>query len=120
MLGSVDGFDFIVGGFLNNDRSDGPMGSSFRAFAVGPPLAVPVTEHVENKNRAVFGQIGVNLTERLKLYLGGRYSWHRVHACGGGANGDPPTPATGYFSRADSDPQAPHGLHPGLGRFTKQ
>src|SRR3546814_283725 len=103
ILGSFDGFDFIVGGFLNNDRSDGPMGSSFRAFAVGPQLAVPVTAHVENKNRAVFGQIGVNLTERLKLNLGGRYSWDRVNACGGGAIGDPPTPATGYFSRADCE-----------------
>src|SRR3546814_13555652 len=103
MLGSVDGFDFIVGGFLNNDRSDGPMGSSFRAFAVGPPLAVPVTAHVENKNRAVFGQIGVNLTERLKSNLCGRFSLDRVNACDVGANGDPPTPATRYYSRAEFD-----------------
>src|SRR3546814_17351132 len=103
MLGSVDGFDFIVGGFLNNDRSDGPMGSSFRAFAVGPQLAVPVTAHVENKNRAVFGQIGVNLTERLKLHLGGRSSWARVNACGRGAVGHSSPPGTGPFLGADRE-----------------
>src|SRR3546814_2217686 len=58
ILGSFDGFDFIVGGFLNNDRSDGPMGSSFRAFAVGPQLAVPVTAPGEHKNRAGVGKFG--------------------------------------------------------------
>src|SRR3546814_1670490 len=74
------------------------------------PYTTLFRSHVENKNRAVFGQIGVNLTERLKLNLGGRYSWDRANACGGGAIGDPPTPATGYFSRADCDAQAALGL----------
>src|SRR3546814_5233958 len=36
-------------------------------------------------------------------------------ACGGGAIGDPPTPATGYFSRADCDAQAALGLADGVG-----
>src|SRR3546814_11690549 len=79
------------------------------------PYTTLFRSHVENKNRAVCGQIGVNLTERLKLNLGGRYSWDRANACGGGAIGDPPTPATGYFSRADCDAQAALGLADGVG-----
>src|SRR3546814_5773003 len=78
-----EGFDFIVGGFLSHDRSAGAMGSTFRAFAVGDVPGVPVTAHVENKNYAIYGQVGVNITEKLKLNLGGRYSWDKVNACGG-------------------------------------
>lgn len=115
ILGSFDGFDFILGGFLNHDRSDGPMGSSFRAFALGAVQAVPVSAHVENKNRAVFAQVGVNLTEKLKLTVGGRYSWDRVNACAGGAIGNPPVQPEGYFSRSDCDAQAALGLPDGVG-----
>src|SRR3546814_8173767 len=65
VLGKFEGFDFIVGGFLSHDRSAGAMGSTFRAFAVGDVPGVPVTAHVENKNYDIYGQVGVNITEKL-------------------------------------------------------
>src|SRR3546814_14482125 len=42
-----------------------PHRSTFRAFAVGDVPGVPVTAHVENKNYAIYGQVGVNITEKL-------------------------------------------------------
>src|SRR3546814_17084329 len=73
VLGKFEGFDFIVGGFLSHDRSAGAMGSTFRAFAVGDVPGVPVTAHVENKNYVIYGQVGVNITEKLTLNFCGRY-----------------------------------------------
>ncbi len=82
LLGDFGRFNFIVGGFYNNDKPDGASGSQFTAFsATGPAPAV--TSHVRNKNWAVYGQIGYEITDKLKLNLGGRYSWDRVSACGG-------------------------------------
>jgi iron complex outermembrane receptor protein len=94
VLGTLfDGkLDWIVGGFYGHDKSAGPMGSNFKAFA---PVASPAnftSSHVENKNYAVFGQAGVDLsdlvTEGLKLNLGFRYSWDKVRACAGGVVAD--------------------------------
>src|SRR3546814_3506363 len=47
ILGSFDGFDFIVGGFLNNERYDGPMGSSFRSekHTSAPPLLMCILDY---------------------------------------------------------------------------
>lgn len=104
-LGEFDNFDFIIGGFYNHDRSDGPMGSTFRAFAAAPapgaplPDGIPVTAHVENENYAIFGQVGIGLTDTLTLNLGGRYSWDKVNACGGFFPG-------GYVERGACDAQA--------------
>jgi iron complex outermembrane receptor protein len=112
-LGQFDNFDFIVGGFYNHDRSNAPMGSTFRAFAAAPapgaalPAGIPVTAHVANKNYAVFAQVGVNLTEKLKLNVGGRYSWDKVNACGGFFAG-------GYVDRQACDAQAALGLIDGV------
>ncbi|MFD2138575.1 TonB-dependent receptor domain-containing protein [Novosphingobium resinovorum] len=38
---------------------------------------------MRNKNWAVYGQIGYEITDKLKLNLGARYSWDKVSACGG-------------------------------------
>ncbi|GGN52210.1 TonB-dependent receptor [Novosphingobium indicum] len=83
LLGEFSGFNFIVGVFYNNDKPDGPSGSQFTAFSVGSVPAPAVTAHVRNKNWAVYGQIGYEITEKLKLNLGARYSWDKVSACGG-------------------------------------
>lgn len=83
VLGDFGSFNFIVGGFYNNDKPDGASGSQFTAFSVGGVPAPAVTSHVRNKNWAVYAQIGYEITDKLKLNLGGRYSWDRVSACGG-------------------------------------
>lgn len=107
VLGEFDGFNFIVGGFYNNDRSTGPMGSNFRAFAVGDVDGVPVTAHVANKNYAVFGQVGIDLTDKLRFNVGARYSWDKVNACGGGI-------WSTYVDRETCDAQAVLGLIDGV------
>jgi iron complex outermembrane receptor protein len=107
VLGEFDGFNFIVGGFYNNDRSTGPMGSNFRAFAVGDVDGVPVTAHVANKNYAVFGQVGIDLTDKLRFNVGARYSWDKVNACGGGI-------WSTYVDRETCDAQAALGLIDGV------
>lgn len=107
ILGEFDGFNFIVGGFYNHDKSTGPMGSTFRAFAIGPASGVPVSAHVANTNYAIYSQVGINLTEKLKLTVGGRYSWDKVNACGGAIG-------TGYVDRAACDDIAGRGLIDGV------
>src|SRR3546814_14552925 len=42
-----------------------------------------VTAHYDNRNFAVFGQLGIDLTDRLKANIGARYSWDKTTACGG-------------------------------------
>ena len=86
-LGTFDRFNFIVGGFYNNDRPNGVSGSTFDAFTTpGAPASV-VTAHVRNKNYAVFAQGTYKLTDTLSVTAGGRYSWDRVSACGGAVPG---------------------------------
>lgn len=83
LLGDFNGFNFIAGVFYNNDKPAGASGSQFTAFSVGSVPAPAVTAHVRNKNWAVYGQIGYEITDKLKLNLGARYSWDKVSACGG-------------------------------------
>src|SRR3546814_14305224 len=73
----------IVCAFYNTDRPHGPSGNGFKAFQ---PAAAPtpnVTAHYDNRNFAVFGQLGIDLTDRLKANIGARYSWDKTTACGG-------------------------------------
>jgi iron complex outermembrane recepter protein len=109
VLGEFDGFNIIGGVFYNHDRSDGPSGSNFVAFAPSSTPASFVSSHVENKNYAVFTQIGIDLSEQLKLNVGGRYSWDRVNACGGGIFG------AQYVDRATCDEVAEQNLADGVG-----
>ncbi|MDB5685642.1 MAG: TonB-dependent receptor, partial [Rhizorhabdus sp.] len=82
-LGTIGRLNFIVGGFYNNDKPDGVSGSTFDAFTTpGTPASV-VTAHVENKNKALFGQVTYKITDKLSATGGLRYSWDKVSACGG-------------------------------------
>ena len=83
LLGSWNRFNFIVGGFYNNDKPDGVSGSTFDAFTTPGAAASVVTAHVRNKNYAVFGQATYKLTDALSATAGIRYSWDKVSACGG-------------------------------------
>lgn len=83
VLGDIGPVNFIFGVFYNKDQPNGPSGSQFTAFSVGGVPASAITAHVTNTNKAVFGQIGLSVTDRLTLNVGGRYSWDKVSACGG-------------------------------------
>lgn len=86
-LGEWDNFNFIVGGFYNNDKPAGVSGSTFDAFTTpGTPAAV-VTAHVRNKNYALFAQGNYSITDTLSATAGFRYSWDKVSACGGAVPG---------------------------------
>src|SRR3546814_6191381 len=78
-----DRLSFIFGAFYNHDKSFEPGGSHFIAFTSDPSSIPFTTSHVENKNKALYGQIGYKITDQLTLNLGGRYSWDNVSACGG-------------------------------------
>ncbi len=108
LLGDFDRFNFIIGVFYNNDKPDGPSGSQFTAFSVGGVPAPAVSAHVRNKNWAVYGQIGFEITDKLKLNIGGRYSWDKVSACGG-------TIGTDYVDEATCLDVAALGLADGVG-----
>ncbi len=86
-LGDFDGIEFIAGFFYSNDKSDGPSGSGFKAFAPVSRARPAVSVHYENTTYAVFGQVGIELTDQLSLDLGGRYSWDKVSSCGGSVPG---------------------------------
>jgi len=87
VLGDIGAIEFIVGGFYSHDQSDGPSGSGFKAFAAVATPRPAVTVHYENTSYAVFGQVGIDLTDRLSLDLGARYSWDEVNSCGGSVPG---------------------------------
>src|SRR3546814_6794234 len=97
------------------DKSFEPGGSHFIAFTSDPSSIPFTTSHVENKNKALYGQIGYKITDQLTLNLGGRYSWDNVSACGGSSLGNPPTPQNAYFTRAACEDQAALGLAEGVG-----
>jgi iron complex outermembrane receptor protein len=82
-----DRLSWIVGGFYNNDYSNGPAGSQFTAFSVGGVAAPAVTALVKDTNYALYGQLGYDMSDwllqGLSLNLGYRYSWDEVSACGG-------------------------------------
>nr|MEC6700755.1 TonB-dependent receptor [Sphingobium sp. SJ10-10] len=113
LLGDFGSFNFIVGAFYNNDKPDGPSGSQFTAFSVGGVPAPAVTAHVRNKNWAVYGQIGYEFTDKLKLNLGARYSWDKVSACGG-------TISTNYVDEATCLNTAALGLADGVGTVSNK
>lgn len=83
VLGDFDRVNFVAGIFYNQDKPNGPSGSQFTAFSVGAVPAPAVTSHVRNTNWAIFGQVGIDITDKLTFNLGGRYSWDKVSACGG-------------------------------------
>jgi iron complex outermembrane receptor protein len=110
VLGDFGAFNFIVGAYYNKDQSYGPSGSQFTAFSVGAIPAPPITAHVTNNNKAIFGQIGYKITDRLTFNAGGRYSWDKVSSCGG-LVGDGSAYATNAVCRA----QAATGALDGVG-----
>lgn len=110
VLGTLldDRLNFIVGGFYNHDKPEAPGGSNFIAFSVtGAPQFS--TSHVENKNKAIFGQIGYQLNDRLTLNLGARYTWDKVAGCGGSFGG------AGYVSFATCKQVGAQNLVDGIG-----
>src|SRR3546814_10139111 len=72
ILGDFEGFDIIVGAFYNNDRPHGPSGNGFKDFQTAAAHTPNVTANYDNRNFAVFGQIGIDLTDRLKANTGAR------------------------------------------------
>jgi iron complex outermembrane receptor protein len=108
-LGSWDKFNFIAGGFYNNDKPNGVSGSTFDAFTTpGTPASV-VTSHVRNKNYALFAQGTYKLTDTLSATAGFRYSWDKVSACGGAV------PGGVYVSDSDCRAVAATGALDGVG-----
>src|SRR5690606_27462053 len=110
-----DRVDWIVGGFYNNDKSaggdNGTQSDRFRFVGVSAAPSY-TSAHIENTNKALFGQIGLDLSDwtidGLKLNAGYRKSWDDVEACGGG---DP----SGYMSRATCEAVAAQNLPDGTG-----
>src|SRR5690606_31357486 len=110
-----DKIDWIVGAFYNNDKSaGGDNGSQSDRFRIVGLQALPsfTSAHVENTNKALFGQIGVDLSdwtiEGLKLNAGYRKSWDDVEACGGGST-------AGYMSPSTCESIAAQNLPDGTG-----
>lgn len=102
-------FNWIAGGFYSNANSDGPMGSSFRAFV---PISAPrsfTTAHVEVESYSAFAQIGWEFTPGLTLNLGGRYTWDKVRGCAGSVV------ANRYATRSECEAQAALNLADGTG-----
>ncbi|MEH6758561.1 MAG: TonB-dependent receptor [Parasphingorhabdus sp.] len=75
-----DGLNAILGFYYSVDGPDGASGSAFTQFS---PFGLNnfTTEHVKNRNVAVFGQVGIDLTDKLTLNIGGRYSWDKQSFC---------------------------------------
>ncbi len=91
LLGSYDRFNFVLGGFANWEKGyeHGPQ------FAFAPLVNAPVTTvfgAVNNKSEAAFGQVNFEVTSKLTLTGGLRYTKEtrqlvsRNHA--GGPRGD--------------------------------
>ncbi|MDB6063631.1 MAG: TonB-dependent receptor [Verrucomicrobiaceae bacterium] len=103
-----DKLDWIVGVFYNDDKAKDPNGSQsdeFRLVGIQPAPTF-VTANVENKNKAVFAQLGLDISDwtidGLKATLGGRYSKDNVYACGGGN-------ATHFMSESECEDVAKSG-----------
>ncbi len=94
LIGSALGgrMNWIVGGFYNHDWQGGPAGSQATVFSIGGVPGIATTVAVEDRNYAVYGQVGLNLSdwvaEGLTLNLGYRHSWDRIRSCGGSAGPD--------------------------------
>jgi iron complex outermembrane receptor protein len=90
VLGSAldDRLDYIAGLFYSRENGAGPAGRFFDQFdpqdasgtiRLNPPLGS--TLQPDNISKAVFAQIGYRITDKLKLNLGGRYTWDIVKIC---------------------------------------
>ncbi|MDB6060349.1 MAG: TonB-dependent receptor [Verrucomicrobiaceae bacterium] len=85
-----DKLDWITGLYYNNDHSAQPNGSQTDRFRYVGLSALPsyTTSNVENTNKAVFAQFGLDISDwtvdGLKATAGIRKSWDEVEACGGG------------------------------------
>lgn len=108
ILGDFGDLNFIFGAYYNKDQSYGVGGSQFTAFSVGGVPASPITAHVTNRNTALFGQIGYNITDNLTINAGLRYSWDKVSSCGGAIG-------TSYATDAACRTQAATGAVDGVG-----
>jgi iron complex outermembrane receptor protein len=110
--------DWIVGGIYTEDKPTGtPNGNFGSRFQIGgnpPPstLAPALSSFIQSKSYAVFGQVGVDLSEwvleGLKLNAGYRHSWDRVRACG-------TSNAAGFVSQSECERIAGLGLTDGTG-----
>jgi iron complex outermembrane receptor protein len=128
---SSDGkWDWIVGGFYSLEEPSGKQGDFFKQFdpiisALGAELnpAKAATSHTEIESKAVFAQIGYDLSEMLlsglKLNLGARYTWDEIDACGAGiiAPVSPASPEEAPFFDYD-DCKALAGISPSDGNGT--
>jgi iron complex outermembrane receptor protein len=98
-----DRLDWIIGAYYNKDQSTDPQGSTFTAFSFGGVPSPAIAAHVKNVNKAVFGQIGLDIsewtTEGLKFNLGVRYSKDDTSGCGGAKPGAPAE----YLSASECD-----------------
>lgn len=70
---------WVLGAYWQKDTYTFPPGQ----FLIGVPEGFPATEYAlqgtnPKKNTAVFGQVGYQLTDGLKLTVGGRYSKDRT------------------------------------------
>ncbi|MDB6062729.1 MAG: TonB-dependent receptor [Verrucomicrobiaceae bacterium] len=110
-----DRLDWIVGAFYNKDSSTAPQGTLFTAFSPFAVQSPAVTSHVRNENKAVFGQIGLDISqwtvEGLKFNAGARYSKDDVWACGGSLVGG----GSAYLSEGQCDSIAKQNLQDGVG-----
>ena len=81
--GDFGNVDAIVGAFYSLDKPNGPTGSAFKAFSPDFVPRVQVTNLFEGESFAIYGQVSIDLTERLGIDIGGRYTWETAEACGG-------------------------------------
>src|SRR3546814_9434370 len=102
---------------LFRSKNSGPSGSNDTAFVTNVLGINPntyTTSLNENRNVAVFGQVGIDLsdlvTPGLKLNLGGRYTWDKAMACGG-------TFAGRYVDWDECQARAALGLADGTGEI---
>lgn len=110
--------DFIVGGIYVEDKPvgspNGNYGSRFQIGGTPPPstLAPALSSFIRSKSYAVFGQIGLDLSEwlveGLKINAGYRHSWDDVRACGTSSPG-------GFVDQDECERIADLGLVDGTG-----
>lgn len=62
-------FRYVVGGYLFRERQD-----NFSSANHGPVLSTQFTTDIRNESAAVFGEMSFDLTERLRLVGGARYT----------------------------------------------
>jgi iron complex outermembrane recepter protein len=72
-------FTWVLGAYWQQDKYTFPAGE----FVIGVPPGAAASEYVlqgtnPKRTEAIFGQLGFDLSDRLKLELGGRYSKNRT------------------------------------------